>query len=442
MQATDQPTVLIIIGITGDLSRRYLLPAIEKIAEAHALPEKFKILGITRQDTTPAQVLEGVQGGVTYLQGSLRMCQVDLSRQNEYGKITEVIEQIEQEFGAPAQRLFYLSIPPQASQPVVRLLGQSGLSKQPQTKLLLEKPFGSDLISAEALLGETEQYFREDQIYRIDHYLAKEVAQSIIVFRQANPLFAHTWNKDFIERIEVVALESIDIEGRNGFYEQTGALRDVIQSHVLQLAALTLMDVSDGAADSDIPKRRLEALRHLHIPVDQPVSSFAKRGQYKGYAAEVQNPGSMVETYAEVSVVSSDDRWQGVPIILKTGKAFAKKYTAIKITYRSEPGVEPNRLILQIQPDANVSLTMWTKEPGYVRKPAQQTLRFAYGDYFDQLPEAYEQVLLDAVHSNHALFTSSDEVRESWRILEPVQKYWEFHDDDLVLYEKGTEQVV
>jgi glucose-6-phosphate 1-dehydrogenase len=431
------PTILIIIGVTGDLSRRYLLPSIEKIAAAHALPDSFRIVGVTRQAMSTDEVLSDVSGPTGFVRDHLDICQVDLTKLEAYDDLENHLKSIEADYAQPAQRLYYLSIPPQASQPVVRLLGESGLSNRKHTKLLLEKPFGVDLASAEDLLAYTEQYFKESQIYRIDHYLAKEMAQNILVFREANPLLRHTWSGDFIERIDIVSSEAIDIEGRAGFYEQTGALRDVMQSHVLQLAALTLMNPDDTA--HTVPQKRLAALKQLHVPTDKPVGSLVVRGQYEGYMVEVNNPGSTVETYVSVTLASHDPRWGNVPIQLTTGKALKTRQTTITLTYRSDPGSEPNQLVLQIQPDAGIQLRLWTKTPGYEHKVEQQALHFAYQDHFTDLPDAYEQVLVDAINGNHTLFTSSDEVRESWRILEPIQHEWSMRDDDLIIYPKGAD---
>lgn len=432
-----QPTILIIVGVTGDLSRRYLLPAIEKMANAGVLPEHFRIVGVTRREMTATEVLDGVKGPTVFIREHLDICQVDLTQLEEYARLKDHIGEVEKVFGAPAQRLYYLSIPPQASQPVVKLLGESGLSSVPDTKLLLEKPFGVDLASSEELITYTQQFFTEDQIYRIDHYLAKEMAQNLLVFREANPLLRHTWNKDLIESIEVVATEAIDIEGRAGFYEQTGALRDVMQSHVLQLAALTLMDLSGGDGLS-VPQKRLAALRHLHVSADKTVEEYARRGQYEGYRQEVENSRSLVETYVELTLKSTDPRWSGVPIRLITGKALKERKTAITLTYRRDEALEPNRLTLQVQPDAGIELRLWAKAPGYEHKLVQHPLRFAYQDHYGDLPDAYEQVLLDAINSNHTLFTSSDEVRESWRILEPIQHEWSTRSNDLIIYPKGS----
>lgn len=431
------PTILIIIGVTGDLSRRYLLPSIEKIAAAGALPEPFTIIGVTRQPVTAQEVLSNVAGPVVFLKDHLEMCQVNLAHPEGYEYLNKYLDETEETAGERMQRIFYLSIPPQASQPVVRLLGESGLNRHAETKLLLEKPFGVDLASAEELLTYTEQYFEESQIYRIDHYLAKEMAQNILVFREANPLLRHTWNSDFIDHIDIVSSEAIDVEGRAGFYEQTGALRDVMQSHVLQLAALTLMDPE--GEERPIPQKRLEALRQLYIPSNKPIASSAVRGQYEGYEDEVGNPGSAVETFVSLTVASRDPRWTAVPIRLTTGKALKNRQTTITLTYRSDSENEPNQLILQIQPEARMLLKLWTKTPGYEHKVEMRALDFTYQDHFMSLPDAYEQVLVDAFRGDHTLFTSSDEVRESWRILEPVQQEWSMKTNDLVIYPKGAD---
>lgn len=438
IEPVARPTILIIVGVTGDLSRRYLLPALEKIANLGVLPKNIRIIGITRQKTSVQDVLDGVKGPKTFLRDALEMLQLDLTNTKDYARLESYLHHIENNFGGRTQRLFYLSIPPHASRSVVRLLGETGLSSHRGTTLLLEKPFGVDLESAEELLAYTGMYFKEAQIYRIDHYLAKEMAQNLLVFRDANSLLKHTWNKEFIEHIEIAACESIDIEGRAGFYEQTGALRDVLQSHILQLAALTLMEPTIVGA-TDIPMRRLETLKRLHLPSDKPVAESVRRGQYEGYRQEVNNEGSTVETYVSLDLVSSDPRWEGVPIRLITGKALSAQQTSITITYRSDNGLEPNRLVLLVQPNTGIDFRLWAKAPGYEQKLVQHPLRFSYHELYAELPNAYEQVLVDALKSNHTLFTTSEEIRQSWRIIKPVQQYWGMHDEDLIFYPKGSE---
>lgn len=429
MNTQLQPTVLVIVGITGDLSTRKLLPAIEKIVAANAVPEQFSIVGITRRDVATSELLSKVPGQTGFLTQNLNMYQMDLTNPEAYAKLREHLAH-----SVPtSQILFYLSVPPQISQPIIELLGSSGIAKLPRVKLLLEKPFGTDLVSAQELIAQVKQHFTEEQIYRIDHYLAKEMVQNLVVFRQSNALFKQTWNKDFIERIEIIASERIDIEGRAEFYEQTGALRDIVQSHLLQLAALVLADLPDQ--DQSIPIQRLRALKQLLTPQD--INATAIRAQYKGYRQEVGNPGSMIETYVSLKLFSMDPRWTDVPIHLTTGKALPEKTTEIRIHYKQEHAEEANTLILHIQPNEGAELDLWAKEPGYDSKLQKLPLSFSYSNHYEDLPEAYERVLLDAMKSNHSLFTTSDEVLETWRILDPIQKHWGM-STDLLQYEKGT----
>ncbi|HEU4914878.1 MAG TPA: glucose-6-phosphate dehydrogenase [Candidatus Saccharimonadales bacterium] len=432
----DTPTLLVIFGITGDLSRRKLIPAIEQIAKAGALPAHFRLIGVTRRAVSPEEVLKGIDA--PYVRSHLTMRQMDLASLADYRQLASGLDDMARDMGVAAQRLFYLSVPPQISRPIVELLGQSGLAKQPRAKLLLEKPFGTDLASAEELVAQTRQYFGESQIYRIDHYLAKEMAQNLIVFRQGNSLFKRTWNKNFIEKIDIVASEKIGIEGRAAFYEQTGALRDLVQSHLLQLAALTLMTTPKGSNLSTVPENRLRALEQLRIDPAKPVFGSVVRGQYAGYRDEVGDQKSNTETFVDLRLQSADPAWEGVPIRLITGKALDAKTTEIRITYKKDEDFEANQLVITFQPDEGVDVYLWTKVPGYSWKMEQHSLHLAFKDHFDALPEAYEQVLVDAMRSSHTLFTSSDEVLASWRIIQPVQEAWEMSADDLVLYEPGS----
>jgi glucose-6-phosphate 1-dehydrogenase len=434
----SQPTIIIIIGISGDLSRRKLLPALAQIAAAGELPEEYKIIGVTRKtDLVLADLLVNVKNPET-ISNKIELWDMNLAEQGDYEKFALHLQELEQKFSAPAQRLFYLSVPPQISRPIIELLGLSGLASVPSTKLLLEKPFGVDLASAQELVEHIDRYFQSEQVYRIDHYLAKETAQNIIVFRQDNSLFKRTWNNEFIEKIEIIASETISIEGRAVFYEQTGALRDLVQSHLLQLAALTLMDIPDSEQFSEIPARRLEALKNLHLAADVAVTDNVKRGQYDGYQTEINNIGSTVETFVSLNLESDDPKWRGVPIILSTGKSLDQKFTGIKISYRKDKSHESNQLILRLQPDEGVELCLFAKRPGYDHQVERHPLKFVFQEYYSDLPEAYEQVLFDAINSNHALFTTSDEVLASWQILDPIQKVWRMDSDDLIIYKSGS----
>jgi len=420
------PTTLVIIGITGDLAKRKLLPAIEAIARAGALPKDFRIIGTTRQADMTA--LDVCGSATPYVRDNLELFSMDTDDAAEYTRLALRLTELEQGLG-PTQRLFYLSVPPSAVRGIVEHLGTSGLAKRPTTKLLLEKPFGTDLASATDLVTHLSAHFAPGQVYRIDHYLAKQMVQNLIVFREYNSLVRHTWSNAFIERIEIVASETIGIEGRAHFYEQTGALQDVVQSHLLQLAALTLMPLLDHDEPKSVPERRLAALKQLHL------SGTARRGQYEGYREEVKNPDSTVETYVELTLASDAPEWKGVPIYLKTGKMLKEKTTEIRVYYKKDNDEEANELVLRLQPNEGITLSIWSKRPGYEEEIEKKTLDFTYADHYDALPDAYEKVLVDVMRGDHDLFVGSDEVLESWRILTPVQEAWAQLSVDITIYD-------
>jgi len=435
----NKPTILIIVGISGDLSKRKLLPAIGQIASTGMAPEKFKIIGVTRRADLDLNDLLQSTINKEYLISNTELFEMDLENGDDYKRLAIHLGEIEKEFGSDAQYLFYLSVPPKVSKLIIELIGKSGLSERSDTKLLLEKPFGIDLNSATELVSHIDQYFKTEQVYRIDHYLAKETAQNIIVFREGNSLFKRTWNKDFIDRIEVCVSEEIGIEGRANFYEQTGALRDLIQSHLLQLLALTLMDIPEEEHLDEVPSLRHKALKQLSISsTGGSLLSHVKRGQYKGYREEVNNKDSMVETFASIDLESSDEKWKGVKINLTTGKALKDKTTFIKIYYKKDHNHESNELILRLQPDEGISFSVWAKRPGYERQVSRHSLNFSFKDHYTALPEAYEQVLFNAIIGDHSLFSSSEEVLETWRILDSLQKAWSTPSYDLILYKKGS----
>jgi glucose-6-phosphate 1-dehydrogenase len=431
------PTIIIIIGISGDLSRRKLLPALGQIAAVHELPEEYRIVGITRQKNLSADDLLAKTAAGSEIGKHLELWEMDLGNTDDYRELDKHLQEIEKNFSEPAQRLFYLSVPPQISRPIIEHLGLSGLSQVKNTKLLVEKPFGVDLANAEELIEHINRFFTVEQIYRVDHYLAKEAVQNIVVFRQDNALFRKTWNNNFIEKIEIIASETIGIEGRAVFYEQTGALRDFVQSHLLQLAALVLMDIPDGWEYANISDLRLQALQKLHLPKDEPIGKNVVRGQYSGYREETGRIETAVETFVSLNLKSDDPRWQGVPIILTTGKSLDKKFTGIKITYKKDESYEADKLIIRLQPDEGAELSILAKKPGYDYQVERHHLNFSFHDSYPSLPEAYEQVLFNVMNSDHNLFASDKEVLETWRIVDAIQKSWEMSPQDLVFYQPG-----
>lgn len=414
-------TKLVIFGITGDLAQRKLLPALANVIEA-GQADDLTIVGVSRRPVEQFAVL----GGHHQLHGTTSMFQMDLDTTDDYGKLRDYIAQEDDE-----QVLFYLSVPPESASGIVENLGRAGLNGQ-HNKILLEKPFGRDVVSAQAMIDHTAAYFHESQIYRIDHYLAKEMAQNIVTFRARNAIFSHLWSNEYIERIEILALESIGIEGRAAFYEQTGALRDIVQGHLLQLLALTLLDLPDELDWHELPALRDKALAGI-TPVD-PVRTA--RAQYEGYREEVDNPGSSVETFVSVQLESTDPKWQGVPLVLTTGKALESKKTEVRIHFRRQNDRQSNFLIFKIQPDEGIALDLLTKKPGYDMEVEHQKLSFMYSS--DQrLPDAYEQVLVDAMNSRKSLFATSAEVLRAWEILAPLQTAWQTNSD-IFLYAPGA----
>ncbi len=399
-------TTLIIFGITGDLATRKLLPAINEILKKEILPEHFKIVGISRKKNVDVgKLLRNIEDQEK-IREHLSIFSISSEEDSEYDRLDKYLTEIESNNAEGLQRLFYLAVPPQALLEIVSKLGFSGISKKVETKIMLEKPFGVDLESARGLSKEIGTYFKESQVYRIDHYLAKEMAQNIIVFRNDNSLFKHTWNNNFIEKIEIIASETIGIEGRTKFYEETGAFRDLIVSHLFEFVAITLMDIRDE--ESNMQKMRLGALKNLHLKSAGNIYEVVKRGQYRKYRDEVGNSESTTETYVNLSLESSDKRWQGVPIRLVTGKCLKEKITQIKI-YKKDKTAEPSEIIfdyLKSGGDAN---------------------------------EDYKRILHDAINDNHDLFISNDEVVESWRIVAPIQEAWKKSSDDLFIYEEGSD---
>jgi glucose-6-phosphate 1-dehydrogenase len=416
-------TTLVIFGITGDLARRKLLPALSNIIEAGKTGD-LSIIGVSRRAVEHYQVLGNHHH---QLAGTTSLFQMDLDNPDDYQRLRDYIDPQEGE-----QVLFYLSVPPDSTAGIVERLGQAGLNT-PTMKVLLEKPFGIDLASAQAMIEHTASYFHEAQIYRIDHYLAKEMAQNIVTFRARNAIFSFLWSNQYIERIEVVALESINIEGRAAFYEQTGALRDIVQGHLLQLLALTLLPLPNDDLDWDnLPTRRQAALDAI-VPADP---SKAIRAQYEGYKDEVGNPTSTVETFVSLELESTDPSWQGVPIALTTGKALDGKKTEVRIHFRRTNDTQSNYLIFKIQPDEGIVIDLVTKKPGYDREVEHQKLSYMYSSD-TRLPDAYEQVLVDAIDSRKSLFATSSEVLRAWEILAPLQAAWQ-STPDIATYPSGS----
>lgn len=409
-------TKLIIFGISGDLSRRKLLPALSSIIASGNFSD-VEIIGVSRQELNPAELFDAT------LIGKSTVFSMDLASLADYKKLKDHVSA-----GKDDQLLMYLSVPPAAAHQIIDLLGQAGLNDS-NVKLLIEKPFGVDYASAIEMNSRLANYFDEQQIYRIDHYLAKEMAQNIVTFRGSNALFSHMWNGTFIEKVEIEASETIGIEGRGQFYEQTGALRDVVQGHLMQLLSLVLMEIPTHLKWEELPALRQQALQYVHPANPEK----AKRAQYKSYQEEAGNPGSLTETLVHLELSSQDPHWENVPFSLTAGKAMPKKTTEVRVYFKKIHETQGNMLTLHIQPDEGAEMELFTKKPGYDHVLESRKLAFLYPEEA-QLPDAYEQVLVDAIRSRKSLFASSGEVLESWRILQPILSTWEMDSRPLNTY--------
>lgn len=380
-------TTLVIFGITGDLSQRKLLPALSHI-EASGLD--ISVVGVSRREVDRDELL----ARYPELANRTTIFSMDLAEAPEYLRLKDLLASYNSD-----QTLFYMAVPPGAAAGIVDFLGEAGLNG-PNDKILFEKPFGFDTISAEDFIQRTARYYHEANIYRIDHYMAKEVAQALIALRGNVENHQHHWNKDSIKAIDIIAAETIGVEGRGQFYEQTGALRDFLQGHLMQLLSLVLMRIPTDFSFEQLPVLRAQALSYIE-PADP---ARALRGQYEGYGNEVGNPGSLTETFASVEISSNDPQWQGVVMRLSTGKALDRKETSVTVHYNDGTKDVFN------EADLTGSASL----------------------------DAYERVLLEAVAGNEALFTTSPEIIRSWEILATVQQAWGLNNEPIDSYTPGS----
>jgi glucose-6-phosphate 1-dehydrogenase len=441
------PTIIVIFGITGDLSQRYLMPALYHLIKAGLLHEKTEIVGISRRSVSTDQLFEQVENNICLadqacdqkalqeMKRKTSMVQMDLTAEGDYLALRKHLDKLEDGHGLCMNRLYYLSIPPQIYGSIITLMGQSELNTSCQhdvaeTRLLIEKPFGYDLESAKGLIKQTGAVFSEGQIFRIDHYLAKETVQNILTFRFANPIFESIWNGEHIERIVISASEEIKVGNRAQFYDPVGALRDFIQSHLIQLLAIVTMDRPKQINSEFIHKAKQALLEQvIQVPADK-VEELAVRAQYEGYPAEVHHETSKTETFAAVEVFIDSPRWKSVPITMWSGKALDAKKTEVQVTFRGADQEATNQLRFRIQPNEGIELDLLAKKPGLATELQTAAMDFSYQQNFgnDAQPNAYERVLVDAIRGDHTLFATSEEVFESWRIVQPVLDEWAKHD--------------
>jgi glucose-6-phosphate 1-dehydrogenase len=454
-----EPAILVIFGITGDLSKRYLLPSLYHLVQQGLLHDQTEIIGITRGNMSLDELLSTVELCVNDVDGIcdpvalkklhsiLHLRHMDVTKPEEYDDLLKELNSIEESHDNHMNRLYYLSIPPNVAQPIITFLGERGLNASCQhgaasTRLLVEKPFGYNHESAIELIKATAEQFGEDQVFRIDHYLAKETVQNILAFRFNNPIFQPVWDAEHIDHIEVLANEKLGIEGRVNFYEQTGALRDLIQSHLLQVLALVTMEQPSELTSDSIHSDKLKLMKAMRAVPANHMGSDTVRGQYEGYKKEVDKDDSITETYAAIRMFIENERWESMPIIVKTGKGLKDRLSEVNVSFKpTKDTPHHNVLTFRIQPNEAIELSLRVKQPGFddVIQPVE--MEFEYKDAFSEkgTPSAYERVLVDAVRGDHTLFATGNEVVESWRVVQSILNEWAKNGTDIIEYGQGSE---
>lgn len=467
---------MVIFGASGDLTHRKLIPALYNLARGGLLPDNFTVIGFGRKPKTNesfrAELREAVRAfshaktvddalwdrfsrGLHYQQG-------DYDNSEHYEALHRQLTQTEQANGMAGHRLFYLATPPEAYQTITGKIGETSLGKSSPgawTRVIIEKPFGYDLQSARELNAHLHTFFHEDQIYRIDHYLGKETVQNILVFRFANTIFEPIWNYQYVDHVQITVAEDLGVENRGSYYESAGVVRDIVQNHALQLVALTAMEPPAEFAADAVRNEKVKVLKALRV--DTSRGSGTVRGQYgPGKIAGKLVPGytqeegvsaeSTTETYLAMKLLCENWRWSGVPFYVRSGKRLPRRVTEIAIQFKMPPlllfsgaaaqQIEPNTLVLSIQPDEGITLKFGSKAPGAGERIQPVLMNFDYGESFDMpAPDAYERLLLDCMLGDSTLFTRSDEVEAAWGLITPVIERWRNNPHDFIeLYRAGT----
>jgi glucose-6-phosphate 1-dehydrogenase len=463
-----EPCALVIFGASGDLTRRKLFPALYSLAFRRLLPENFAVVGVARTEMTDDAFRSKMEESVKafgrdefradvwnpFAEGIRYVCTEFDSDPGE-DQVVATLNELDEQRGTRGNRVFYLAIPPDAIAMLIKELGERR-SATGWTRLIIEKPFGSDLASARDLNQELHGHFKEEEVFRIDHYLGKETVQNIAALRFANGIFEPIWNRQFIDHVQITVAESLGIEGRVGFYEEAGAIRDIFQNHMLQLLANTAMEPPiDFSADS-VRNEKVKVLRAMHTPSAKSVI----RGQYgRGYVEGVEVPGyreeegiaadSVTETFFAAKLFVDNWRWADTPFYVRTGKHMPRRETTIAIQFKRAPHppfvevagdeLRPNVLVIHVQPNEGVSLEIGAKVPGQGMVIRTVHMDFLYGGTFRTgLPEAYERLILDAMLGDATLFTRSDEIEEQWALVDTIISAWRRDQPHFPNYPAGT----
>lgn len=455
------PSGLIIFGVTGDLSRKKLMPAVYDLANRGLLPPGFALVGFARRDWAHQDFAQQVHDSVKQyartefreevweqLSKGIKFVKGDFDDDAAFDRLKETIAELDEKRGTMGNHAFYLSIPPRSFPLVTQQLRRSGLADPAEgqwRRVVIEKPFGSDLKTARELNDVVESVFPADSVFRIDHYLGKETVQNILALRFANEMFEPIWNSDHVDHVQITMAEDIGVGGRAGYYDGIGAARDVIQNHLLQLLALTAMEEPISFHADELRAEKEKVLAAVKIPKD--IAAHTARGQYaSGWQGgefvhgfrdeEGMNPKSLTETYAAMRLEIATRRWAGVPFYLRAGKRLGRRVTEIAVVFKRAPqflfaehqtsALGQNALVIRVQPDEGVTIRFGSKVPGAGMQVRDVTMDFGYGHAFTEAsPEAYERLILDVLLGEPPLFPRHEEVELSWKILDPIEEFWE-----------------
>lgn len=452
----ENSVVFVIFGATGNLAKKRIFPALFALSRQNLLPENFKVIAAARTPHTSEEFrkilpqeleLKDVSGWDQFA-AQIDYLPLDVAEDKNLEELKKLLDGFEK--GGCRERIFYMAISPDIFEKSIENLGKNNLhqpcahGKTP--RVIIEKPFGKSLASAQTLSATISKYFQEEQIYRIDHYLGKETVQNIFAFRFANEIFEPVWSNEFIDSVQITTAERIGVEDRGEFYEKTGALRDILQNHLIQLMTTVTMDAPKNFQTDEMNKKKLEIVKRIKKMSAEEIKTHTVRGQYEGYLGEEKiNPNSATETYALTKLFIDNPRWQGVPFYLRTGKKLEGKVTSIIIQFKDKghklfegQTPLPNHITIQIQPNEGIGVRLAAKKPGLGQELEPVDMEFCYKTSFDKpQPEAYERLLLDVMLGDQSLFMSEDLIEEAWKIIDPIEEAWANNLIPLSTYKPG-----